>query len=52
MAVWRAAQAARQGGRPVRVENEERVRSYTLKSDSFLLLAEDGGEIKGMGLGM
>jgi len=52
VAVWRAAQAARQGGRPVRVENEERVRSYTLKSDSFLLLAEDGGEIKGMGLGM
>ena len=52
VAVWRAAQTARQGGRPVRVENEERVRSYTLKSDSFLLLAEDGGEIKGMGLGM
>jgi ribosomal protein S18 acetylase RimI-like enzyme len=52
VAVWRAAQAARQGRRPVRVESEERVRSYTLKPDAFLLLAEAGSEVVGMGLGM
>lgn len=52
VAVWRAAQAARQGGRPVRAENEERVRSYTRKPDAFLLLAEEDGEVVGMGLGM
>ena len=52
VAVWRAASAARRGGRPVRAEHEERVRSYIRKPDAFLLLAEDAGEVVGMGVGM
>ena len=52
IAVWRAAEAARRGGRLVRAEHEERVRSYTRKPDAFLLLAEDAGEVVGMGVGM
>ena len=52
VAVWRAASAARRGGRPVRAEHEERVRSYTRKPHAFLLLAEDAGEVVGMGVGM
>jgi ribosomal protein S18 acetylase RimI-like enzyme len=52
VAVWRAASAARRGGRPVRAEHEERVRSYIRKPDAFLLLAEDAGQIVGMGVGM
>jgi ribosomal protein S18 acetylase RimI-like enzyme len=52
VAVWRAASAARRGGRPVRAEHEERVRSYLRKPHAFLLLAEDAGEVVGMGVGM
>jgi ribosomal protein S18 acetylase RimI-like enzyme len=52
VAVWRAASTARRGGRPVRAEHEERVRSYIRKPDAFLLLAEDAGEAVGMGVGM
>jgi ribosomal protein S18 acetylase RimI-like enzyme len=52
VAVWRAAQAARRGGRPVWAEHEERVRGYARRSDAFLLLAEDADDVVGMGLGM
>ncbi len=52
VAVWRAAHTARRGGRPVWAVHEERVRTYTRKPDAFLLLAEDAGEVVGMGVGM
>ena len=52
VAVWRAASTARRGGRPVRAEHEERVRSYSRMPDAFLLLGEDAGEALGMGVGM
>ncbi len=50
--VWRAANAARRGGRPVPAEHEERVRGYVLKPDAFLLVADDGGDLVGRALGM
>lgn len=52
IAVWRAALAARRGDRPPQAEQEGRVRSYAGKPDAFLLVAEDVGEVVGMGLGM
>jgi ribosomal protein S18 acetylase RimI-like enzyme len=52
IAVWRAALATRRDDRPVQAEQEGRVRSYAGKPDAFLLVAEDGGEVVGMGLGM
>jgi hypothetical protein len=52
VAVWRAASATRRGGRPVRAEHEERVRSCLRKPDAFLLLAEEADEVVGMGVGM
>jgi ribosomal protein S18 acetylase RimI-like enzyme len=52
IAVWRAAQAARRDNRPAQAEHEGRVRGYLRKPDAFLLVAEDAGEVVGMGLGM
>ncbi len=52
VAVWLAANTARRGGRAVPIEHEARVRGYTSKPDAFLLVAEDVGEVVGMGLGM
>ena len=52
LAVWRAALAARRGDRPVQSEQEGRVRRYAGKPNAFLLVAEDAGEVVGMGLGM
>ncbi|MDP9353160.1 MAG: GNAT family N-acetyltransferase [Chloroflexota bacterium] len=52
VAVWRAASCARRGGKPVSAERETKVRSSLQKSDSFLLVADDEGEVVGMALGM
>ena len=52
VAVWRAANTARRGGRPVPPEHEARVRGYVGKPDAFLIVADDRGEIVGMALGM
>lgn len=52
VAVWRAASAARQGGRQVRQESERRVRGYVRKPGAFLLVADAAGEVVGMALGM
>ena len=52
VAVWRAASAARRGGRPVSAEHEARLRGWVLQPDAFLLVADDAGEIVGMALGM
>jgi GNAT superfamily N-acetyltransferase len=52
IAVWRASNLARRGGRPVPGAHETRVRSAATKPDAFLLVAEDRGEIVGVGLGM
>jgi ribosomal protein S18 acetylase RimI-like enzyme len=52
IAVWRAAQAARRADRPAQAEREDRARGYLGKPDAFLLVAEDAGEVVGMGLGM
>lgn len=52
VAVWRAASAARHGGRPVSAEREARLRGSMRKPDAFLLVADDAGEIVGMALGM
>lgn len=54
LSVWRAADAARRGVGPPAVPavREERVRGSLLKSDSFLAVAEDGGQLVGMALGM
>ncbi len=53
IAVWWAAHPARRGDHPApQAEHEGRVRSYARKPDAFLLVAEDDGEVVGMGLGM
>lgn len=50
IAVWREANLAR--GRPVPESEVERVRSYSTIPDAFLLVADDGGDVIGMALGM
>ena len=52
LAVWRAANSARRGGRSVPAQHEDRVRGYARKPGAFLLVADDAGEVVGMGLGM
>ena len=52
IAVWREANLARRGGRPIAASHEERVRSYSNIPDAFLLVADDGGDVVGMGVGM
>lgn len=48
--VWREANVAR--GRPVRESEVERVQNYSTIPDAFLLVADDGGDVVGMALGM
>ena len=50
--VWRAANARRKNGLPVTPEHEKRVRNLLCKPDAFLLVAEDGGELVGMAVGV
>lgn len=52
VAVWRAANAARKDGCPVRREHEERVRGYLRQEDAILLVADADGELAGMALGL
>jgi ribosomal protein S18 acetylase RimI-like enzyme len=51
IAVWRAANTARRGGRPVSAFEERRVRGAVAKPDAFLLVADDRGVV-GVGLGV
>src|SRR3954471_19190096 len=52
VAVWNVANTARRGGVPVPAEHEQRVRGYLALDHSFLVVAEDRGELVGMALGM
>ena len=52
LGVWRAAEEARRGGRPASPEHGERVRAHMENPDAFLLVAESGGEVVGMAVGM
>jgi ribosomal protein S18 acetylase RimI-like enzyme len=52
VAVWRAANAARRGGRPLPEALEARARRAVSKPDAFLVVADDAGEIVGMAVGM
>ncbi len=52
VAVWRAASAARRGGRPVAAERETQVRGAAHQPGAFLLVADDAGEVVGMALAL
>ena len=52
IAVWRAANTARRGGRPIPPAREEQIRRAIAKPDAFLLVADDAGQVVGMALGM
>jgi len=52
LAVWRAASTARRGGRPAPIEREESVRESVRRRGGLLLVADDAGQIVGMGLAM
>ena len=50
--VWREANAARRGGRPVRPQQEANIHAHLHKPDAFLLVADAGGKVLGVALGM
>lgn len=50
IAVWRASSTARRGGRPAPIEREERVRESVQRPGGSLFVADDAGQIVGMGL--
>lgn len=52
VAVWRAASEARREGLAVAAGREEQIRRALRKPGAFLLVAEDGGDIVGMAVGM
>ena len=52
ISVWRAANAGRRNGRPVSPGHEKRVRNLLRDPDTFLLVAEDSGELVGMAVGV
>ena len=52
LAVWRAASAARRGERSVPIEREARVRESLQLPDGLLLVADEAGQVVGMGLAM
>ena len=51
LGVWRAAEEARRGG-PAAPHHGGRVRAHMENPDAFLLVAESGGEVVGMAVGM
>jgi ribosomal protein S18 acetylase RimI-like enzyme len=51
LAAWAAAMEARRG-RPVEPAGRERARDHLGKPDAFLLVADDGGRIAGLAVGM
>ena len=52
LAVWRSAGTARRGGIPVAVEREAQVRRTLQEPSAFLFVADDSGQVVGMGLAM
>lgn len=52
ISVWRAANTRRKDGLPVTPEHEERVKNLLRKPDALLLVADDGGELVGMAVGV
>ena len=52
VAVWRTANTARRGGRPIPAEHDERIRRFARTPDAFLIVAADAGEVVGMALGL
>lgn len=52
IAVWRAASAARRGGRPPSPEREAQVTGQVRKPDAFLVVADDGAGVVGMAVGV
>lgn len=52
LAVWRAAEKARRGGRPTSSEQGDRVRAHMENPTAFLFLADGAEGIVGMALGM
>ena len=52
IAVWRVSSATRHGGQPPPPEHEARVRGWAQQPDTFLIVADDGGVVVGMGLAM
>jgi GNAT superfamily N-acetyltransferase len=47
-AVWRAAETARRGGRPIGPVTEERVRGYRCRPGAFLFVADSAEGLVGM----
>lgn len=52
IAVWRAANTARRGGKPAPETDEQRLRGYMTKPDAFLLVSACTTGLVGVGLGM
>ncbi len=52
ISVWRMANVTRRSGQLVSSAHEKRVRGFLWKSDVFLLVADDSGELVGMAVGM
>jgi ribosomal protein S18 acetylase RimI-like enzyme len=50
--VWRSANTARRGGRPLPEATEPRVRGYLDQPKAIFLVAEDREDVVGMGLGL
>jgi GNAT superfamily N-acetyltransferase len=51
LATWEAAQQAR-SGRPVTAEHRERTRRQLRRAGAFLVVADEGGQVVGMAVGM
>lgn len=49
---WRAAEETRQGGRQASPGRGNRVRAHVENPDAFLFIAESGGAVVGMAVGM
>lgn len=52
LGVWRAAEEASRGGLPASQQQGARVRAHLENPSAFLLVADSGGRISGMAVGM
>ena len=52
LGAWRSAEEARRDGRPASPEHGGRVRAHVENPDAFLFVADSGGEVVGMAVGM
>ena len=52
LAVWRAAEEARRGGRPASPEHGGRVRAHVQNPTTILFVADDSEHVVGMAVGM